>query len=216
MSSVYVVCWIFLQTFQTYFCTQTNSVDPDPKGAVWSGSTLFAKMTFKITSRWQSRRQLYCKEFDIICAILIWFLYNYLYILYKQMFWYNWLYYPECPYCLNNFLITTVISDTNDKRYFMDIYWKMEINTPHFRRRVWGYGPAWTRLVFLTSNWFINFFFIHSFVRSFLPSFLPSSILVGDFFWYFSIYSDDLITVISTGSSLHYWSGPFDNHTQLA
>ena len=28
------------------------------KGAVWSGSTLFAKMTFKITSRWQSRRRL--------------------------------------------------------------------------------------------------------------------------------------------------------------
>ena len=53
MSSVYVVCWIFLQTFQTYFCIQANSVDPDqtaPKGAVWSGSTLFAKMTFKITS----------------------------------------------------------------------------------------------------------------------------------------------------------------------
>ena len=39
----------FLQTFQTYFCIQANSVDPDqtaPKGAVWSGSTLFAKMTF--------------------------------------------------------------------------------------------------------------------------------------------------------------------------
>ena len=35
MSSVYVVCWIFLQTFQTYFCTQANSVDPDQtaKGA---------------------------------------------------------------------------------------------------------------------------------------------------------------------------------------
>ena len=29
MSSVYVVCWIFLQTFQTYFCMQANSVDPD-------------------------------------------------------------------------------------------------------------------------------------------------------------------------------------------
>ena len=60
MSSVYVICWIFLQTFQTYFCIQANSVDPDqtaPKGAVWSGSTLFAKMTFKIISRWQSRRQ---------------------------------------------------------------------------------------------------------------------------------------------------------------
>ena len=52
MSSVYVVYWIFLKTFQTYFCIQANSVDPDqtaPRGAVWSGSTLFAKMTFKIT-----------------------------------------------------------------------------------------------------------------------------------------------------------------------
>ena len=29
MSSVYVVCWIFLQTFQTYVCIQANSVDPD-------------------------------------------------------------------------------------------------------------------------------------------------------------------------------------------
>ena len=53
MLSVYVVCWIFLQTFQTYFCMQANSVDPDqtaPSRAVWSGSTLFAKMTFKITA----------------------------------------------------------------------------------------------------------------------------------------------------------------------
>ena len=61
MSSVYVVCWMFLQTFQTYFCIQANSVEPDqtaPRGAVWYWSTLFAKMTFKITSRWQSRRQL--------------------------------------------------------------------------------------------------------------------------------------------------------------
>ena len=52
--SVYVFCWIFLQTFQTYCCIPENSVDPDqtaPRGAVWSGSTLFAKMTFKITSR---------------------------------------------------------------------------------------------------------------------------------------------------------------------
>ena len=29
MSSFYVVCWIFLQTFQIYFCIQANSVDPD-------------------------------------------------------------------------------------------------------------------------------------------------------------------------------------------
>ena len=49
MSPVYVVCWIFLQTFQTYFCIQANSVDPDQtalRGAVWSGSTLFAKNDF--------------------------------------------------------------------------------------------------------------------------------------------------------------------------
>ena len=42
MLSVYVICWIFLQTFQTCFCIQANSVNPDqtaPK-AVWSGSTL--------------------------------------------------------------------------------------------------------------------------------------------------------------------------------
>ena len=31
MLSVYVVCWIFLQTFQTYFCIQANSVDPAQK-----------------------------------------------------------------------------------------------------------------------------------------------------------------------------------------
>ena len=50
MSSVYVVCWIFLQTFQTYFCIQANGVDSDqtaPKGAVWSGATLFAEMILK-------------------------------------------------------------------------------------------------------------------------------------------------------------------------
>ena len=53
MSSVYVVCWIFLKTLQIYFCIQANSVDPDqtaPKGAVWPGSTLFAEMTFKVTA----------------------------------------------------------------------------------------------------------------------------------------------------------------------
>ena len=29
MSSVYVICLIFLQTFQSYFCIQANNVDPD-------------------------------------------------------------------------------------------------------------------------------------------------------------------------------------------
>ena len=46
----FVVCWIFLQTFQTYFHIQANSVDPDQiasKGAVWRGSTLFAKWHLK-------------------------------------------------------------------------------------------------------------------------------------------------------------------------
>ena len=27
MSSVYVVCWVFLQTFQIYFCIPANSMD---------------------------------------------------------------------------------------------------------------------------------------------------------------------------------------------
>ena len=36
MSSVYVVCWIFLQTSQTYFCIQANSVDPDERSSlIW-------------------------------------------------------------------------------------------------------------------------------------------------------------------------------------
>ena len=35
MSSVYVVRWIFLQTFQTYFCLQANSVDPDQTAPRW-------------------------------------------------------------------------------------------------------------------------------------------------------------------------------------
>ena len=32
MLSVYVVCWIFLQTFQIYLCIQANSVDTDQTG----------------------------------------------------------------------------------------------------------------------------------------------------------------------------------------
>ena len=48
MSSVYVVCLIFLQTFPTYFCMQANSVAHDQtRWAVWSGSTLFAKWLLK-------------------------------------------------------------------------------------------------------------------------------------------------------------------------
>ena len=35
MSSVYVVCWIFLQIFQNYFCIQANSVDPDQTDLIW-------------------------------------------------------------------------------------------------------------------------------------------------------------------------------------
>ena len=50
MLSIYVVCWIFLQTFQNYFCLQANSMDPHqtaPRAAVWSGSTLFEKWLLK-------------------------------------------------------------------------------------------------------------------------------------------------------------------------
>ena len=62
MLSIYVVCWIFLQTFQTYFCIQANDVDPDqsaPGGAVWSGSTLSAK--------WHLKSQADDKEDDNCC-----------------------------------------------------------------------------------------------------------------------------------------------------
>ena len=50
-----------LANFSKPFFAYWQTVDPDqtaPKGAVWSGSTLFAEMTFKITSRRQSRLQL--------------------------------------------------------------------------------------------------------------------------------------------------------------
>ena len=52
MSSAEYSC----KLFKPILCIQANSVDPDqtaPVGAVCSGSTLFAKMTFKITSRRQ-------------------------------------------------------------------------------------------------------------------------------------------------------------------
>ena len=67
MSSVYVVCWIFLQTFQTYFCIQANSVDPDqtaPRGAVWSGCTLFAKMTFKLNHKQMTKADDNCCDWQ--------------------------------------------------------------------------------------------------------------------------------------------------------
>ena len=35
MSSVYVICWIFLQTIHIYFYIQANSVDPDQTLQKW-------------------------------------------------------------------------------------------------------------------------------------------------------------------------------------
>ena len=58
MSSVYVVCWIFFQTFQTYFLHTGKQCGP------W----LFAKMTFKSQSRWQSRQQLNCCDWQLNCC----------------------------------------------------------------------------------------------------------------------------------------------------
>ena len=43
MSSVYVVCWIFLQTFQTSFCIQANSMDPDQTAPLWTQIRLLLK-----------------------------------------------------------------------------------------------------------------------------------------------------------------------------
>ena len=50
MLSVYIVCWIFLQTFQTYFCIQANSVDPDQKQTttVVIGSLRVKLLTFTV------------------------------------------------------------------------------------------------------------------------------------------------------------------------
>ena len=50
MSSVYVVCWIFLQTFLTYICIRANSVDPDqtaPKEAASLGPHCLQKWLIK-------------------------------------------------------------------------------------------------------------------------------------------------------------------------
>ena len=46
MSSVYVVCWIFLQTFQTYFCIQANSMGPEQEQSDL-GPHCLQKMTLK-------------------------------------------------------------------------------------------------------------------------------------------------------------------------
>ena len=59
MSNVAFSCKLFKHTF----CIKANSMDPDQtasRGAVWSGSTLFAIMMFKVAGRRQSRRQLLC------------------------------------------------------------------------------------------------------------------------------------------------------------
>ena len=47
MSSVIVVCWIFLQTFQTFFCIQANSVDPDQTAPSDLGPHCLQKWLFK-------------------------------------------------------------------------------------------------------------------------------------------------------------------------
>ena len=47
---------LFIKLFEHAVCIYANNMDPDqtaPKGAVWYGSTLFATMTFKVTSRRQ-------------------------------------------------------------------------------------------------------------------------------------------------------------------
>ena len=45
MSSAYVVCCIYLQTFQTYIMHIGKQYE---SRSDWSGSTLFATMTFKV------------------------------------------------------------------------------------------------------------------------------------------------------------------------
>ena len=74
MSSVYVICWIFLRTFQTYFCIQANSVDPDqtaPAEAVWSGIRLLLQEQSDLgphcLQKWLLKSQADDKEDDNCC-----------------------------------------------------------------------------------------------------------------------------------------------------
>ena len=60
MSSVYVVCWIFLQTFQTYFCIHANNVDPDQTAAL--GPHCSDNKADDNCCDWQFKGQIICRS----------------------------------------------------------------------------------------------------------------------------------------------------------
>ena len=56
---------MFLQSTKIFEASQTNSVDPDqtaPKGAVWSGSTMFASMLM-LNRHFQMQLHVFCWRF---------------------------------------------------------------------------------------------------------------------------------------------------------
>ena len=70
MSSVYVICWIVLQTFQTYFCIQANSMDPDQTAAkeilnnfpiqmLWSSYKCIGKQTWPCRKKVKYQRTIW-------------------------------------------------------------------------------------------------------------------------------------------------------------
>ena len=66
MSSVYVVCWIFLQTFQTDFCIQANSVDPDQTAAKVS----FVQSIVSVTNLLVDKMLIVSRKYSISAKIL--------------------------------------------------------------------------------------------------------------------------------------------------
>ena len=61
MSSVYVICWIFLQTFQTYFCIQAKQCGP------WSDSSEQSDLGPHFLQKWLLKSQADDKADDNCC-----------------------------------------------------------------------------------------------------------------------------------------------------
>ena len=165
----FCVSWIFLQTFQTCYCIQANSVDPDQS----------AKLTSKITSRWQSTT---------------------IYFLQSQVKW---------PFGSGdegqNRWWPSWISNWNDFSYFWSTscpdtsYQVLGQLAFQFRRK---------RKIDFRQEWF-QLFLIYMSPRCFLPNFVSVGPMLKTFFlffpenriWYF-------MQIVSWGDNLQEMSNP--------
>ena len=66
MSYVYVRCWIFLQTFQTYICIQANIVDPDQTAPRGRSSLIWVHTVCKkdLKNHKQMTKQMTCSDWQ--------------------------------------------------------------------------------------------------------------------------------------------------------